>query len=289
MLQTITAYFALACVAGIGALILSSYLRRLIRRRRALERSFPDAWKHLLAQRVVLYRVLPPQLRENLHRSILLFLLEKTFEGCDGLTVTEDMKVIIAAEACLLRVNMTEKQYKNLRSILLYPHAYVSLQTRLTDGYVVRQEDTCRAGESWTLGDVVLAWDIANQTAHTTHAASNVVLHEFAHQLDHENGAMDGVPRLDSAAAYAEWQRIIGAAYTTFTARVAHGAPHFMDAYGATNPAEFFAVATETFFTQPEAFHAHEPAVYQTLASYYRVDPRTWKDTLVEDPATCAC
>lgn len=250
-------------------------LLRAKRRKRLLEAPFPEEWKSFLEKHVYLYRHLPKDLKNQLHGDISIFLAEKRFEGCGGLTLTDEMKVTIAAEACLLLLNRKPRYYPRLVSILVYPGAYVASQRREVGAAFV-EEPSVRAGESWRTGTLILAWDHVAQSAQDPSEGRNVVLHEFAHQLDSEHGPTDGVPALGKSGQYREWARVLSHEFQDLQERVSHHRKSVMDAYGATSPAEFFAVATETFFTRPKQMKKHEPELYEELKQLYRLDPDHW-------------
>ncbi len=192
-----------------------------------------------------------------------VFLAEKHFEGCGGLELTEAMKVTVAAQACLLLIGRSSPVYPKLKSILLYPHTY-------TDG------EQARLGESWNTGVVVLSWNSVAGGARNFEDGHNVTFHEFAHQLDQEDGAADGIPILQERSAYSTWAKVFREEYAELVDKTQHGRKDTMDRYGATNPAEFFAVATETFFEKPKQLQEKHPALYEELKEYYRVDPVQW-------------
>ncbi len=233
------------------------------------------------SERVVVERNVPQAAtldeatRAELEGLIRVFLEEKSFEGCGGLALTDEIRVTIAAEACLLLLHRLPHHeadvYPNVDAILVYPGAYRA-PTRETAGPVVVETEQGRIGESWTKGLVVLAWDHVRPGALHVHG-QNVVLHEFAHQLDSEDGAMSGSPELGTRARYASWARVLGEEYSDLSARVHEGRPSDIDPYGATNPAEFFAVVTEMFFERPRAMKRRHPALYAELAGFYLQDP----------------
>ena len=211
--------------------------------------------------------------RAELEGLVRVFLAEKSFEGCGGLTLTDEIKVTIAAEACLLLLHRETDMYPNVDSIVVYPGAYrVPERTHTIGGGVVVDGVEGRIGESWTRGLVVLAWDHVKPGVLHVHGQS-VVLHEFAHQLDSEDGAMTGAPELGTRARYASWARVLGDEFTELSARVHAGRPSDIDAYGATNAAEFFAVVTEMFFERPRAMKQRHPAMYAELVAFYAQDP----------------
>ncbi|BDS05116.1 hypothetical protein NT6N_01560 [Oceaniferula spumae] len=214
---------------------------------------------------------LPESLRDELEGLMHVFLDEKSFEACGGMEeVSEHMRRVIAAEACLLLVNRKHDYYRKLRSILLYPSAY---KARNEHG-----GDDVRLGESWSSGSVVLAWDSVVAGGRNEEDGSNVTLHEFAHQLDQDDGAADGVPELSGGAgSYREWAQVFSKAFEKFQRKLEKGKRTVIDPYGATNPAEFFAVATETFYEKPDQLRESYPDVYEQLRHYYNVDPMEWE------------
>lgn len=246
----------------------------LKKRHRAAVRAqpFPEAWRAHVARAVHLYDALPEEDRRELEGDILVFLDEKRFEGAGGLAITDEMRVVVAAQACILLLHRDAEIYPELETVLVYPHPFVVRSTRRS-GPVVLEGDETRLGESWTRGLVVLAWDQVERDVRTTHSGHNVVLHEFAHQLDAEDGEVDGAPALASRARYRHWADVLGAEYRELEARLEAGRGSDIDAYGATSPGEFFAVVTEEFFERPDVLRAKHPALYEELLGFYRLDP----------------
>ncbi|MBN1282342.1 MAG: zinc-dependent peptidase [Proteobacteria bacterium] len=238
-------------------------------------RPLPDGQLAVIRRNVALYRLIPEELKPELHGHIQNFLAEKHFEGCGGLALTEEMRVTIAAQACMLLLRRRSTYFPKCDSVIVYPSAYVAGK-RSRFGYVETEEASVRLGESWTQGLVVLAWDeVAREAAHPDEGR-NVVLHEFAHQLDQEDGAADGTPILGSRSAYPEWSRVMGGEYAKLRDRAFNHVHDVLDAYGATNEAEFFAVATEAFFNRGKALKYKHPELYGLLEGYYRLDPAEW-------------
>ena len=250
--------------------------RRQARRRHLRGQPFPPEWEQILQQNVPLYRRLPEELCEELHAHMLVFIAEKRFEGCGGLEITDEIRVTIAAQACLLLLQRETKYYPTLSSILVYPRAYVA-PSRVSIGGGVVSGAQARAGESWRRGEVVIAWDQALRGAANVHDGHDVVLHEFAHQLDQEDGVADGAPILEHRSSYVTWARVLGKEYEKLQQRTKRRRKSFLNKYGATHPAEFFAVATETFFEKPKYLKRKKPDLYEELKSYYRLDPVTWR------------
>ncbi|MGE0710187.1 MAG: zinc-dependent peptidase [Planctomycetota bacterium] len=256
------------------------------RRRRARLRAqpFPERWVEVLRRRVPVYERLPPADQRELQGHIQVFLAEKRFEGCAGLEVTEEMQVTIAAQACVLLLHRETEYFPKVDSILVYPHAYQATSAEtLPDGSVVERTDV-RLGESYGGGTVVLSWDDVVDGAACVRDGRNLVLHEFAHQLDQEDGSADGAPVLDQRSRYVAWARVLGEEYAALQAAEAAGRRTVIDKYGATNPAEFFAVITEAFFEKPGPLKRKHPELYEELRSYYRQDPLEQRAPRPDDP-----
>jgi Mlc titration factor MtfA (ptsG expression regulator) len=250
-------------------------LFRYYRRKQLRIKPFPPKWEEILNRSVVLYRHLPEPLKKELQGHIQVFLDEKIFEGCGGLKITDEIKVTIAGQACILLLNRKPTYYPKLYTILVYPSAYEAKKVTVK-GMEHTEEMTVRAGESWTRGEVVLAWDNVRQEAIDLAFGHNVVLHEFAHQLDQEDGNANGAPILEKGTSYRTWAMVLSKEYEKLKRKTLSGRKDIMDDYGATNPAEFFAVATETFFERPKQMKLTHPELYNELESYYGLDPLKW-------------
>jgi Mlc titration factor MtfA (ptsG expression regulator) len=237
----------------------------------------PDEWRSILRRNVPYYACLPPDKRAELDGLIQVFLAEKSFEGAGGLEMTDEIRVTIAAQACVLLLGREPRFYPGLDAVIVYPHAYVSRMARRGPDGTVSDGPQVRLGESWKQGALVLSWDDVMSGAGDIHDGHNVVFHEFAHQLDSEYGPADGAPLLEKRSMYVAWARVLGAEYEDLVKRVRRHAPTFLDAYGATSPAEFFAVATEFFFERPRAMRVGHPELYEQLKRFYRQDPATWR------------
>jgi hypothetical protein len=249
----------------------------LERRRRARLLATPLKPEHarIVRRRVPVYAQLPAEHRARLDGLINRFLDEVKFHGAEGLEVNDDMRLTIAAQACLLIVNKPNRWYSSLKTIFIYPSAFRNRMGH-ADGLTVSEHGPVRSGESWARGPVILAWDHAAFGAFIAHDGENVVMHEFAHQLDNETGVTDGAPLLDSDQSASRWARVFQTAYGRLHENLAAGRPAVFNPYGATSPAEFFAVATEIFFERPRDLRAAEPELYGELAQYYRLDPAAW-------------
>jgi hypothetical protein len=215
------------------------------------------------------------QEQRRLRQLILVFLARKRFYGCAGLVVTDQMRVIIAAEACLLLLNHGWAVYPKLSSILIYPSAFRVKREELQADGVVKSSEHHVLGESWGNGRVILSWDDVKNGATDFTDGHNVVLHEFAHQLDAESGTTNGAPPLRHNT-YKSWSKVFTENFEDLRERSRRHQTTVMDTYGATNPAEFFAVATETFFEEPHQLYDRRPELYDELCHYYQRDPRNW-------------
>jgi MtfA peptidase len=243
------------------------------RRERLRSQPFPPAWLTIIERNVSIYDRLPQADQRELHGHIQVFLAEKHFEGCGGLELTDEIKVTIAAQACLLLLHRETSYYPRLITILVYPHAYVAKSVESIGGGIVLEGETARLGEAWKEGVVVLSWDDVRRGASDLHDGHNVVLHEFAHQLDQQDGTADGAPILEHRSQYVTWARVLSDEYDQLRRDTEQGRRDVLDEYGATNPAEFFAVATECFFEKPSQLRRKHPQLYEELKAYYRQDP----------------
>ncbi len=254
------------------------------RRRKLANELFPQGWTEIIERNLPVYKRLSTEDRTTLLRKVHVFLEEKRFEACGGLEMTDEIRVTIAAQACLLLLNLPENFYPGLRSILVYPGAYLVRSKGVgAHDHVVQDGEQTRLGESWTTGSVVLSWNASKQGGATPNDGNNVVFHEFAHQLDQEDGAGDGAPILGKQASlterrsmYVSWARVLQSEFDHLQFQARHGKRSLLDHYGATNPAEFFAVATECFFEKPRLMRKRHPELYQELSIYFHQDPASW-------------
>ncbi len=249
-------------------LIAGVMLNRRSRRRRALAAPFPADWQAAIRRNIPPYSKLSPEMQQQVQDYTQEFLYDKSFEGCGGLALNDEIKVTIAAQASLLLLNRKVRCYPRLYSVLVYPSAYVAKGEA--------DEKSVRLGESWQTGAVVLAWDSVKHGAANFADGHNLVIHEFAHQLDQEDGSADGAPILDGGSSYAAWARVLSREYERLRKRVGKGKKTVMDAYGASHPAEFFAVASEAFFEKPWQLCSKHPELYDELRKFYQVDPLEW-------------
>ncbi|MDN4038357.1 zinc-dependent peptidase [Massilia sp. YIM B02443] len=266
----------------LGAGLLAAWLAPKWRLRRALARPLAPERAAILARNVSQYQGMDEDERGRLGRMVQRFLHEKKFVGCAGLEVTDEMRVTIAGQACLLLLGRVGEDgrgpiYPTLDMVLLYPGAFLAPRRQLDASGVVTEERQDLLGESWGDGRVILSWEHVRRADGSGGPAHNVVLHEFAHQLDSESGNTNGAPYLGSSERYRSWSEVLSRDFATLRHEAMWGRHGVLDHYGATNPAEFFAVATESFFEQPYELAASHPALYQEFLRYYRVDPRQWQ------------
>jgi Mlc titration factor MtfA (ptsG expression regulator) len=259
----------------LGIIIAFTMLRRR-HRHKLRHKSISKNWRRIIEKNVPLYRHLPNDLQQQLDGHVMVFIDEKEFEGCQGLEITDEIKVTIAAQACMLLLNREPTYYPNLDTILVYPKAYIARGISRVGNQFVHEQESARLGESWLNGSVILAWDHVKMQAGDFRDGHKVVLHEFAHQLDQEDGAGDGVPILEQHSQYMAWSRVLGQDYQELCEKTAKHKPDVLDDYGATNPAEFFAVATETFFEKARQLKEKHPQLYEELAEYYKLSPAEW-------------
>jgi Mlc titration factor MtfA (ptsG expression regulator) len=246
------------------------------RRARVQRQAFPAAWREILRRRMPAFSRVPPDLQLQLKKHIQVIVAEKPFVGCDGLVVTDEMRVLVAAQAALLLLNRRAGYFPELRQVLMYPGAF-QVERSEADGWGL-QHTTRRvlAGESWQQGQVLLSWPDVLAGAADPRDGRNVVIHEFAHQLDQERGRANGAPWLGQREAYGPWAAVLGAEFASLRERLARGDEGLIDPYAATEPAEFFAVVSEHFFEQPVELAQAHPALYRQFAQFYRTDPCHW-------------
>ncbi len=250
------------------------------RRAKLLAKPFPKAWDEIIRASVAHDRHLTRQQQQKLRQLVQIFVPEKNWEGCGGLVLTDEMKVTIAAQACLMVVGMKQDLlFEHVLSILVYPTSYVARGTRISRAGLVIEGGEARLGEAWWQGPVILSWaDVKSGVTQET-PGHNLVLHEFAHQLDMMNGrSCDGVPLMQSTEQLERWVRVLGTEFEQLVERCSRSHHGFIDCYGATNPAEFFAVITEAFFEQPHALSVHHHDAYDVLREFYQLDPAAWAD-----------
>ena len=266
------AFYVLLVIAAIA--VVAVFLPRW-RHRYITGKAFPADWQAIVERRLPFHK-LDAQLQKQLHGRIQLFLSRMKFYGCNGLQLTDEIRVTIAAEACLLLLNRKTRVYPRLRYILVYPNAFKTDGEQHNQDGTVSHVKTGLLGQSWSNGKIILSWDDVERGVENFHDGSNVVLHEFAHQLDSESGATNGAPRLIKNS-YQSWAKTLSSEFDSLNKARDYHIKSVMDYYGATNPAEFFAVATETFFEKPQKMEEAHPELFEQLKTYYSVDPRLWQ------------
>jgi Mlc titration factor MtfA (ptsG expression regulator) len=265
-------FVALVLIAISTALLVPRY-----RLKKAISAPFPDEWVAIVERNIAVYPKLPMALRMQLRKLIKQFLHQKHFSAAGGLEITDEIRVTIAAEACMLLVNRRTNVYPALRYIIVYPAAFVVDRPQGVSGGVVSEGRKGLLGESWSNGKVILAWDNVLHGSRNFVDGQNVVLHEFAHQLDSESGNTNGAPILAGKSCLRTWATTFSEEFGELQKEAWQGKRSLIDHYGATNPAEFFAVSTETFFEKPEQMAKHHAELFEVLKCYYHIDPRDWQ------------
>jgi Mlc titration factor MtfA (ptsG expression regulator) len=243
---------------------------RARRRRRILAAPFPAAWQAILHRDVGLYAVLDAGERARLRDELRVFIAGITWEGVRDFELQERMQIIVAANACLLTLAMDGEPLRHVRTVIIQPDVYVPPGPRMHDG--VAQTGVAASGTAYVNGTVVLSWRHILAQSRTPDDGRNVVLHEFAHQLDMIGGIIDGTPPLAARSRYPTWRRVMTDEYERLVHAANEGIATLIDHYGATSPGEFFAVATECFFEQPVPMRELHPELYAVLRSYFRQD-----------------
>jgi len=246
------------------------------RRKKLMAKPFPSAWEDHLVANVTHFRWLEEPERRQLRNLIQVFVAEKNWEGCGGLELDDEIRVTIAAHACLLLLGLEHDFYRNTPSILVYPSTVVHPGQRFQShqiplGPVGRSVPIL--GEAFERGPVILVWDAVKHAGRYPASGVNVVYHEFAHKLDMLDGVADGTPIFVDRKALRQWVGVCEHQFLVLQKQAERGQRTFLDAYGATDEAEFFAVITEQFFDEPAAMRHHHPDLYEVLQAFYRQDP----------------
>ncbi len=249
------------------------YLRR--RRRKQLRaQPFPAHWRVYVTRNIPLFARLSPSDQAEVLGHALVLLAEKHFEGCGGLELTDEIRVTIAVQAARLLLNREDDYFPTVTSILVYPATITKPATAHLGGGIWEESEIAAAGvATGQRSAIILAWDDATHGLSEPGDGHDVILHEFAHELDYQDRSFDGTPLLESRAAYQAWGRRMQSAFAEHQTAVAAGGATVLDAYAATNPAEFFAVLTEHFFERPDELRSRHPDLYAALREFYRQDP----------------
>lgn len=264
--------------------LLVAWLLPKLRLRRALARPLAPSLVAILERNLTQYARMDDGERQRLQRLVQQFLHEKSFVGCADLELTDEMRVTIAGQACMLVLGRSGDAghagpaalYPSLHAVLVYPGAFLVPRREVDVAGVVTEQRQDLLGESWGDGRVILSWDHVRRAGSDQSPDHNVVLHEFAHQLDSESGNTNGAPYLGSTERYRSWSEVLSRNYDALRRDAMWGQRGVLDHYGASNPAEFFAVATESFFEQPWEMSARHPDLYEEFQKYFRLDPRRW-------------
>ena len=249
---------------------------RKYRRKKILSSPFPSEWEKHIQNNIQYYKHLNNEEKKRLKDLIQIFIAEKNWVGCNNLTLTDEIRVTIAAYACLLILALPNDYYRNVESIYVYPTTILSPES--PTGFFEVRTSPARdpfpiLGEAHHRGPVILVWDAVKcETRHPEHG-HNVVYHEFAHKLDMLDGNADGTPPLTNPEEYQRWREVCSKEYLELFDAVEQGKPALLDSYAATNETEFFAVVTEYFFSKPEKMKHNQPKLYQVLQGFYRQDP----------------
>lgn len=265
----------------LGALVMGYFVGkpywRDYQRKKITMKPFNKHWRKIIHKRIPAFKKMPTDVQLQLKNHIQVFLAEKEFIGCNGVVIDDEVRVTVAAQACLLLLNRKTNYYAKLHSILIYPREFIKEQTNRSANGVEYKQRIALKGESWGFGKVVLSWEDIIFGAEQPCDGQNVVIHEFAHQLDQENGRANGAPILTATQNYATWSSTFEKEFKQLQHQANTHKPSLFDYYGATNPAEFFAVTSEVFFEQPLRFKHEHGALYQQLSRFYHVDPTLWQ------------
>jgi len=243
------------------------------RRKKILAQPWPSDWSTWLNENVRISRRISKQEMSKLQQCVKIFIAEKTWEGIDGLEIDDEIRVTVAAQACLMLLGTEDFYFEKVITLILFPHPFErQAQHGLTIGGV-----EIRAGEAWQGGPVALAWSEVLQGGRNPSDGHNVVIHEFAHVVDGLDGEMGGDLWFDSPELAEEWSEVLKREFHALRQAKEKGIPTVLDDYGATNEAEFFAVATETFFEKPHPLSRKHPQLFRLLKAFYNIDPSQWQ------------
>ncbi len=256
--------------------IATSGKRKARKRQSIVNVPFPAEWRKILRKNLPFFYKMPADLQLQLKNKMQIFLAEKNFVGRKGQEIDDEVRVTIAAQACLLLLNRSTDFYPFLKTIVVYPAAFITKHAQYDHSGVKTQDARVLLGESWTRGQVILSWHHSASGGADFEDGHNLVIHEFAHQLDGESGVTNGAPPLNNEQNYQEWSKVLSEEFQTLQRQAQRGHSSFLDQYGATNPAEFFAVCSEVFFEKPIQLKELHHELYQQLKSYYQIDPSQW-------------
>ena len=269
-------YIFLVLCAGSIAWIATSSFRRRKKRQEIANQPFPKEWRQILRKNLSFFYKMPADLQLQLKNKMKIFLSEKQYTGHQGQDITDEVRVTIAAQACLLLLNRNTDFYPFLQTIAVYPAAFITNRAMQDTSGVHQRDSRVILGESWNRGKVILSWKDSASGGADFEDGHNLVIHEFAHQLDGESGTTNGAPPLGKSQSYDKWSQVLSSEFEQLRQQAQRGESTLIDQYGATNPAEFFAVSSEVFFERPEELKGKHPALYHELQQFYSVDPASW-------------
>ena len=246
-----------------------------VQRRRVPSRPFPESWQVVLHRNASFRSRLDANRRERLDRAIVIFVDSCVWEGCGGLTVTDEHRITIAAHAMRLTLGFDNDYFDDIDSVLLYPNAYEAPSKRNIGWSMVPEGFSSRLGDSWYHSPMILSWAYISSSLESAYGPHNVIVHEFAHQLDYRNGGdADGVPPIESDEQASEWAYVMESAYERLCEENGRGQHDTIDVHAATSMAEFFAVTTELFFEAPLLLAKKWSDVFRIMQRFYNQDPR---------------
>lgn len=265
---------AITVLLLIGFVLLKPLVKRK-QREKIKSQVFPKPWRQILKKNIPYFYTMPVDIQLQIKQHIMVFLAEKEFYGFEGVEINDEIRITIAAQACLLILNRKTNYYPKLKSIYVYPAGFITQHSAVDGAGVLQNQKRVLSGESWELGKVILSWKDSHEGGSDFNDGRNVIIHEFAHQLDQETGVANGAPFLKKKAN-SHWSSVLSKEFENLQRKAKSGQQSIFDYYGATNPAEFFAVASEVFFEQPKDLEETHPNLYQQLSAFYHVSPALW-------------
>jgi hypothetical protein len=244
------------------------------RRRKIQQGAWPPRWTEHLFHNARLCRLLDDAHMTLLQQRTQVLVAEKHWEAVDGLTLTEEVQVTIAGQAALMLLGTDDFYFDNVSTIVVFPESF---ERDVRSGYLTERRH--HAGEAWHGGPVILSWQDVLAGGRNPHDGHNLILHEFAHTLDGIDGEMGGNVIFEDQATMQRWAEVSQREFQALQNAAKLSQRTLLDHYGATNLAEFFAVASETFFELPQKLQSHHTELFELLMTYYRVDPRCWQRT----------
>ena len=242
------------------------------RRKRLLREPWPSAWNSILEDNVGHYKGLSPSEQDKLKAITRIIISEKHWEAHDGLDMSDEIQVTITGTAALMLLGVEDFYFEHVNTILVYPQP-VHRESR--GGLIVGKESR-HAGEAWQNGQVVLSWQDVVSDSRNPFDGRNLVIHEFAHCLDGLDGEMGGSLSFGDYATTQRWQQVCDSEFQALSRAAKRRRKTLLNHYGATNQAEFFAVASETFFEKPRQLKEEHRELFDLLTRYYRLDPIDW-------------